>query len=200
MATKRETVDFGDTGTTTLTNELSDAEKQSIASKFPVNVTMDLPFFGEQTFVVREHVKTLLDNLPAPSFEVDFEVDGDCKSIEDTVIEAVSEQMIGTHSGSFQVTNVGVNFTMFARVVARKLRISNCRCEDGSSGKKAVRHFQVKWYIDIDINPGVGGTYPTETQDVYVSTPCCCEKRPAKKKVVKKKVANKKIPVKKKRS
>jgi len=182
MPTERKTIDFGDTDTVTLTNSLSKADKNAIARNFPVTLTVDLPLIGEQEFAIRDNVKSLLDNLPSPSFEIDFTVEGDCETLEDTLIEATAENMVGTYQGSFQVVNVGVAFSISARVVSKKFKVKNCKCSNGTTGKMGERHFQVKWYVDIDVNPGIGGTYPMDTHDVYISTPCCCEKSAPKRK------------------
>ena len=181
MPTERKTIDFGDTDTVTLTNSLSKGDKNRIANNFPKTITVDLPIIGQQSFEIKDNVKSLLDNLPSPSLEIDFTVEGDCDTLADTLIEAVSETMVGTYQGSFQVVNVGVAFSISARVVSKKFRVRTCRCPGGGRGKLGERHFLVKWYVDIDVNPGIGGTYPMDSHDVYISTPCCCPKKAKRK-------------------
>lgn len=176
----QEEVDFGDTETVTDSYELTQGEKNTIANKVPESITLDF-YFGSTKIPIRKPVRDLLDTLPSPSFDGDFTVGGDCEDLSNVVIECTAEEMTGTHTGQLQVANVGATFRYRARVVPRRYSTKTCTCANGTAGKHRERRFEIRWFLDIDINPGVGGSYKLDTRFATIRTPCCCKPKEGEK-------------------
>ncbi len=176
----REEIEFGDTETVSDSYALTKAEKDGIARNIPEKITIDF-FLGSTDIAVRKPLRDLLDNLPSPTFDADFTVEGDCENLDTTVIECTAEEMTGTHTGQLQVAGVGATFSYRARVVARRYSTKSCKCPDGTNGRRRERLFEIRWFLDVDINPGVGGSYKLDTRTATISTPCCCRRKEEEK-------------------
>ncbi len=157
---------------------MTEAQKKSFCQNFDETYTVTLPVIGEQTFEVRANIRKLLDTLPYPTLNATFEVEGDCESEEGIVIECTRTKMTGTDHGNFQVLNLGIAYEFEAEVEPGHYSRMECNCEGAETGWRRQRTFTVAWYLRLDMNPGVGGTYEIEEKTVTVRAPCCgCPER-----------------------
>jgi hypothetical protein len=174
MAVRRVDLAFGRRRKESFEQKLSKADKDAFAANFPEKFDITLPWWGKQTYELRKAVRALLDELPYPTFKPTFAVEGDCKAEGNVTIECTRQRMTGTDHGNFQILGLGVSYEFQAEVEDGDYERADCPCSDGKKGWLRQRNFEVEWYLRLDMNPGIGGSYPLETQDVLVRAPCCC--------------------------
>ena len=167
-------VEFGRARTERRSLSLTRADKDRILQNFPGKISVSLPGFGAQEYPLRAQVKAFLDHIPPPAVKATFEVRGKPDDVASIAIENTRVKVIGVHAGSFNVLNAAVAYQFDAEVESDGLTIEACPCDDGRDGQRVERTFKLIWTIEIEIEPGIGGTFEIEQIEMAIEAPCCC--------------------------
>jgi hypothetical protein len=167
-------VEFGRARTERRSLSLTRADKDRILQNFPEKISVSVPGFGAQEYPLRAQVKAVLDNVQPPAVKATFEVRGRPEDRSSIAIENTGLKVIGVHTGSLNVLNAAIAYQFDADVESDGPTIEACACDDGRDGQRVERTFKLIWTIEIDIEPGIGGTFEIEEIEIAIEAPCCC--------------------------
>jgi hypothetical protein len=167
-------VEFGRARTERRSLSLTRADKDRILQHFPEKISVSVPGFGAQDYPLRAQVKAFLDHVQPPAVKATFEVSGKLNDLGSVAIENTRRKVIGVHAGSFNVLNAAVAYQFDADVESDGATIEACICDDGREGRRVERTFKLIWTIEIEIEPGIGGTFAIEEIEIAIEAPCCC--------------------------
>jgi hypothetical protein len=134
---------------------------------------VSVPGFGNQEFPLRTQVKGFLDSIQPPSVKVTFEVRGKPDDVGSVTIENTRVKVIGVYAGSFNILNASVGYQFDADIESDGPTIEPCTGDDGREGQRVERVFKLIWTIDIEIEPGIGGTFEVEEIEIPIEAPGC---------------------------
>jgi hypothetical protein len=166
-------VEFGQARTEKRSLSLSRADKDRILQNFPEKIAVSVPGFGNQEFPLRAQVKGFLDGIQPPSVKVTFEVRGKPDDVASVTIENTRVKVIGVYAGSFNILNASVGYQFDADIESDGPTIEPCMGDDVREGQRVERLFKLIWTIDIDIEPGIGGTFEVEEIEIPIEAPVC---------------------------
>src|SRR5262249_49157002 len=83
-------------------------------------------------------------------------------------------KVIGIHSGSVNILNAAAAYRFDVDVESDGASTEPCACADGQDGQRVERTFKLIWTVEIEIEPGIGGTFEDEETDIAIQAPCCC--------------------------
>jgi hypothetical protein len=167
-------VEFGHARTEKRSLSLTRADKDRILQNFPEKISVSLPGFGGQEFPLRAQVKTFLDQIQAPTVKATFEVSGKPDDVASVAIQNTDIKVLGVHAASFNVLDARVAYQFDIDVESEGPTIESCSCEGGRDGQRVERTFKLIWTIEIEIEPGIGGTFEVEEVEIAIEAPCCC--------------------------
>jgi hypothetical protein len=173
-------VEFGQARTEKRSLSLSRADKDRILQNFPEKIAVAVQGFGNQEFPLRAQVKGFLDAIQPPTVKATFEVRGKPDDVASVTIDNTRIKVIGVYAGSFDILNASVAYQFDVDVESDGPTIEACTGDDGREGQRAERVFKLIWTIDIEIEPGVGGTFEIEEIEIPIEAPCCCPQEQAK--------------------
>jgi hypothetical protein len=165
-------VEFGRARTERRLLSLTRADKDRILQNFPEKISVSLPGFGAQEYPLRAQVKAFLDHILPPAVKATFEVRGKPEDLASIAIENTRLKVIGVHAGSFNILNAAVAYQFDADMESDGPTIEACTCDDGRDGQRVERTFKLIWTIEIEIEPGIGGTFEIEEIEIAIETPC----------------------------
>jgi hypothetical protein len=167
-------VEFGRARTERRSLSLARADKDRILQHFPEKVSVSVPGFGAQDYPLRAQVKAFLDHIQPPAVKATFEVSGKPDDPASIAIHNARLKVIGIHSGSVNILNAAVAYRFDVDVESDGTSIEPCACADGQDGQRVERTFKLIWTVEIEIEPGIGGTFEVEEADIAIQAPCCC--------------------------
>jgi hypothetical protein len=123
---------------------------------------------------LRAQVKAFLDHIQAPTVKATFEVSGKPDDVASVAIQNTDIKVLGVHAASFNVLDARVAYQFDVDVESEGPTIESCGYEGGRAGQRVERTFKLIWTIEIEIEPGIGGTFEIEEVEIAIEAPCCC--------------------------